>query len=268
MVRKQRAKYFILIYLFVGSLGAILLIFAFERHADTLQSALISLGTGLLGSVFTFFFISYLFSLDDMELGDRVEKLLIQLENEDHVTAKRFFKNPSTDFTGFIQSSTQIDLCGAALGTTVDTNLGALKAALKKGAKVRILVMSKEDEVLNMSRARSEEDDISYFVKKLDITLQNAEYLKKYSLSTLNLKDDAFNIRLLKYPPSYGILDFNGKESGSIFVELYVHHVDWGILPAFSIDQKMDPDWYSYFQHQFDAMWSRALPYEHKKNTE
>ncbi len=266
MVRKQRAKYFILIYLFVGSLGTILLIFAFVRSPDTLQSALISLGTGLIGSVFTFFFISYLFSLDEMELGDRIDLLLGHLENTDNVSAKKFFKTASADFDTFIQSSAQIDLCGAALGTTIDKNLSSLKDALRKGAKIRVLVMSKEDEVLKMGRARSEDNDVSYFIKKLDITLQNAEYLKKYSMSTLNLKEDAFNIRMLKYPPSYGILDFRGSKTGSIFVEMYVHHVDWGILPAFSIDKKTDPDWYTYFQHQFEAMWSRALPYEYKKN--
>lgn len=242
---------------------------AFGRVADTWQSTLLNLGTELLGVVFTFFFIGYLFSLDELELGERIEKLVSRLENEDKVSANKFFKQTPIDYNTLIRTSTHIDLCGAVLAGTIDKNLSPLKDALKQGAKIRILVMSNDSEILKIASARSEtEDDITYYTKKLEMTFQNADYLKKYTITTLKLGDDAFNIRLLKFPPSYSILSFKNSDNSNLFIEMYAHHVGWGESPLFGLEQKAEAEWYNYFQRQFDAMWESALHYENNKNTE
>lgn len=264
MERKQRAKYLILIYLFVGSLAMIALILGFQRESDTWQSVFLNIGTELLGAVFTFFFVGYLFSLDELELGDRIEKLVRRLEDadKDKVLASKFLNNAVPDIGNLIRNSTQLDFCGAVLAGTIDKNLSLLKDVLKQGTSIRILIMTKNIEVVKIAAARSEGDDVNYYLKKLEMTFQNVDYLQKYATNTLKLSSNAFQVKLLKYPPSCGMLNFKNKDSGILQIEMYAHHVGWGEPPIFTLDRKLDVEWYNYFQHQFDAMWERAEKYE------
>ena len=269
MERKQRAKYLIAIYLFISSLAVILLIVAFYRpNNDVWQSTLLNLGTELLGVVFTFFFVGYLFSLDELELGDRIERLVSKLENEDKVQSSKFFRQNSLDYMTLMRNSNQVDLCGAVLAGTIDKNLSHLKDAIRQGAKIRILVMEKDPLLVNIAAARSESNDFNYYDKKLEMTFQNVRYLSEYANSTLKLSNDSFEVRLLQYPPSFSILRFENKDTGNLTVEIYSHHVGWGEPPVFSLDKKTDAQWYKYFHLQFEAMWERAKKYEIGKNTE
>jgi hypothetical protein len=61
MQRKQKIKYLIAIYTIVASLAVIFWILAYFRANDILQATLLNLATELIGVVFIFFIVNYLF---------------------------------------------------------------------------------------------------------------------------------------------------------------------------------------------------------------
>lgn len=261
MERKQRTKYLLLIYISVALLAIILLIVAFNRTNDIWQNTLLNLGTELLGAVFTFFFVGYLFSLDELELGDRIERLLKKLENENLVESDKFFRRPSNDYTNLVTNAKGIDLCGVVRTGTIDKNLSVFKDAIRQKIRVRVLVIDRDAELFKIAGARSEGNDTVYYEKKLEMTFQNLSYLINFATTQLSI--DFFQVRVLKFPPSFALTIFNYKdEKSKLFVEIYPHHVGWGDPPTFSLDKAIDAKWHAYFEEQFEAMWERGTEYK------
>lgn len=261
MQRRQNAKYLIAIYTIVASLAIILWLVANITTNDTYQATLLNLSTELLGVVFIFFIVNYFFSLEEYDTNQRIDKLLGVLEREKSLQAKDFFVGKPT-LENLIEDATAIDLCGVALATTIDSNLSAIKSALKKGIPIRVLVMGREENVLKIAANRSELDDRPYYENKLQSTIHNLKILNRYASS----HSQKVNLRVgfMSYPPSFGIKLFHneGGVKGSCIVELFAHHVGWGKPPIFSLDKRDDSEWFGYFQRQFEAMWQKSTEFD------
>ena len=261
MQRKQNAKYLIAIYTIVASLAVIMWLFANLTTNETYQATLLNLSTELLGVVFIFFIVNYFFSLEEFDTNQRIDKLLGVLESEKSLHAKDFFiEKPILE--NLIEDATAIDLCGVALATTIDSNLSAIKAALRKGTPVRVLVMGRDDTVLRVAANRSELDDRPYYENKLESTIHNLKILHRYA-STDSQKAN-LRVGFMSYPPSFGIKLFHkeGSNEEVCIVELFAHHVGWGKPPIFSLDKRDESEWFGYFQRQFEAMWQNSSEFD------
>ena len=262
MQRKQKIKYLIAIYTIVASLAVIFWILAYFRANDILQATLLNLATELLGIVFIFFIVNYLFLLDDWDLGERIRRLLDKLESPRKTNSKDFFQ-PKPPIDKLIKESQFIDLCGVALTTTIDSHLGLIRDGIRNGLEMRVLIMENNDETLKIATSRSEQDDKKYYEKKLESTINNLEFLFSNSSSVSSDFKGRIEIGFLSYPPSFSIKMFRKRnDDGVCIVEMFAHHVGWGDPPLFLLDSKTDNEWYDYFQKQFEAMWHRSKKYE------
>lgn len=256
MNKKQKTKYLIAIYGIVLCISIILSVIAYYQNDGIFsQSILLNLATELLGVVLVFFLVNYLFSLDEWDINDRIKKLLSKLEETDKVNSDKFF-HEKLSIKGDIKLSNKIDFCGVALSTTVDSYLSDLRDFIRKGGKLRILIMENTDENLKTASNRSEEDDKLYYKKKIESTLHNIRYLNAQTTSDNGGK---LEVGFLAYPPSIGIQIFEkGGNDRTCTIEMYSHHIGWGEPPNFTLERKNDEKWYDYFVKQYEAMWEKS----------
>jgi hypothetical protein len=261
MKKKQKIKYLIAIYSIVASLAVILWLLAYFTSNSIFQATSLNLATELLGVVFIFFIVNYLFSLDDWDTSERIDRLLEKLENEKTSKAEDFFiKRPSID--DLIKGSKVIDLCGVALGTTIDSHLSLIRDAIRRGANIRVLIMEKRDPALEVAASRSESDERKYYEQKLTATINNLEFLHANSLAVSQEFKGSLDVGFLSYPPSFGIKLFSKSDNESIcLIEMFAHHVGWGEPPNFILHSNIDKEWFAYFQNQFEAMWRNSKKY-------
>lgn len=269
MTRKQKIKYINLVYIVITLISVIFWVLGNESfkiiEVQATRDTLASLSTELLGVVLVFFIVNYLFTLDEWDLGDKVDKLVSKLESEEKVLAQIFF-HKAPNLETLIKEADRIDLCGVALGSTIDTNLSFIRDRIRSGSIVRILVIDDTKENLYISAQRSEGIDKEYYRKKILSTFHNLDYLQN---STTKTKDQNYKgslqVRLLPYPPSFGLKLFEEEEKGICAVEIYPHHVGWGSPPNFSLDKESDSEWYDYFKQQYEAMWARGKEFVYDK---
>lgn len=262
MNRKQKIKYINLVYIVLTLISIIFWVLGNDTfkilNDQVTRDTLSSLSTELLGVVLVFFIVNYLFTLDEWDLGDKVDRLVNKLENQQQVLASHFF-HKAPDMETLIKEADSIDLCGVALGSTIDTNLSFIRDRVRSGASVRILIIENTDENLFISAQRSEGIDTEYYKKKILSTFHNLNYLKESTTGSPDSNNTGkLQIRLLPYPPSFGLKLFEEEDKGVCVVEIYPHHVGWGSPPNFTLGKETDSDWYVYFRQQYEAMWSRG----------
>jgi len=177
-----------------------------------------------------------------------------------------FQKHPNLD--QYVQSATQIDLCGVTLTSTVNKQFGNLRERLQMGAKIRILIIDPDSAALKMTAERSTSpDDTDYYRVRLDATLREIAYLFRSWEEIKTLQGDSSRagslaVRLMSYAPSFGIISFNAnQDNGIVFVEIYPHKFGFKTPPNFELTPKRDGDWYKYFVDQFEEMWNAAKPW-------
>ncbi|HNS62109.1 MAG TPA: hypothetical protein PKK96_13980 [Anaerolineales bacterium] len=196
----------------------------------------------------------------------RIEKStnkLISMVNDqivDKPSAMRFFENsPALD--SYFKTADTIDLMGVSLTSTLDRQASNIREAIKNGTNVRVILMnpSSKSFAVKMSTLRSEEpDNEAYYRKKLATAFEVIEYLKRKQ-GDQSTDKGYFDVHLINYAPSFGILSFNyEKPNGIIFVEIYPHGSGYDTQIAFNLTSKRDGKWFSYFQSQFEDVWKNS----------
>jgi hypothetical protein len=196
------------------------------------------------------------------------------IEGVDSLIRNRFADCPSAimylrkppDLQTHIQSSKEIDLCGVCLTSTINKQFSTLCEQLKIGARIRILIMAPDSQAVEVAGFRSEVGDAEYYKKRLAATFQDLEYLYKSWRDSAPAGSGELHVRLLQYPPSFGIHAFDSnRTSGVMFVEFYPHK-SAAESPILELRFDRDGKWYQYFSNQFDKMWVDAQPWEHKNS--
>lgn len=230
-----------------------------ENQAQDWQAFLLNVSTELIGALIVFFFFNLFFFLDDWDLSERVQNLLNRLERERPRAEKFFHRLP--DIGPMIQEADGIDLCGVSLTSTVNRQFTLLRDGLAEGKPVRILIVDPRTTAVEMANSRSESQDMEYYKKRLDASLSDIGYLwEKWEENITEGRAGIFQVRLMPYAPSFGLLIFHkGRSKGQMNVEVYPHHGGYGAPPIFSLNESEDPLWYQYFQNQFEDMWSKAV---------
>jgi len=259
MKRKQQSKYLLAIYTIVASLAIILWLLALYSADGIFQSTSLNLATELLGVVFIFFVVNYLFSIDEWDTNERIDRLLSKLEGEKVLKAEDFFESKPSAIDELIKESKYIDLCGVALGTTIDSHLSLLRDSIRDGANIRILIMENSESSLMFAAGRSESDDSKFYENKLKQTVHNLEFIHGHSKPDYPDSTGTLEVGFLPYPPSFAIKMFRkSSDDGVCHIEIFAHHVGWGEPPHFVLQDDVDEKWFKYFRNQFEAMWENS----------
>ncbi len=179
----------------------------------------------------------------------------------DKSSALRFFENiPVLDT--FFKNARTIDLMGVTLTSTLDKQASNIREAIKNRAKVRVILANPSPKSLatKMATLRSEEPHVqAYFKKKLDSSFEVLDYLKRQHEGQ-SVNNGIFDVHLVNYAPSFGIVSFDfGQPNGIMFVEIYSHVSGYDTQIAFSLTNKRDGMWFSYFQNQFEDIWRNSI---------
>jgi hypothetical protein len=196
----------------------------------------------------------------------------IQASTEEAVrlTRNRFADRPSAltyfrkspDLQLLVQRSNKIDLCGVCLTSTVNTLFSALRKRLNTGAAVRVLVMAPGSQAVEMAGFRSEMGDARYYQRRLDATFQDLEYIHRSWRNSDSQESGQLQVRLLKYPPSFGLCAFDSdRPQGVVLVEVYPHK-SASESPILELRSDRDGKWYQYFSEQFERMWRDATQWD------
>ena len=265
MERKSKSRLLIGGLIVFSALIAIYTYWVFlksENQAQDWQAFLLNVSTELIGALIVFFFFNLFFFLDDWDLSERVQNLLNRLERERPRAEKFFQKMP--DIGAQIQEADGIDMCGVSLTSTISRQFTELRNGLAEGKPVRILIVDPRTTAVEMANARSESQDIAYYKKRLDASLSDIAYLwQKREEFEEEINAGSYQVRLLPYAPSFGLLIFHqARSKGQMNVEIYPHHGGYGKPPIFTLDESNDQLWYQYFLNQFDEMWDYATEWD------
>lgn len=93
--------------------------------------------------------------LHGIEESTREVASLIRYRFADSPSAITYLRKPP-DLQAYIQNASEIDLCGVCLTSTVNKLFSALREQLKRGAKIRLLLMAPNSQAVEMAGFRSE----------------------------------------------------------------------------------------------------------------
>lgn len=268
MQRRQKIKYCIAIYAFIVSVAVIFWILAYFRSQYVLTATLLNLAIELIGVVFFFMIVCYLFLLDDRYFDRRMKNLLDKLASSRKTRSREFFQ-PGPAIDNLIKESHFIDLCGVTLTNTIDSHLGLFRDEIRDGLEMRVLIIENNDENLKIATKRAGQEDRKYYKKKLESTIDYLEFLSSNSSAASAEYKGKLDVGFLSYLPSFGVKIFRKRnQQGICIVEIFAHHVGWQDPPIFVLDSKADYEWYDYFQKQFEAVWHQRQKYEISEHVE
>lgn len=265
MNRKHKIRYLLAIYGIILAIAAIIaVVILFNQPAGSSErlaawkSFWLNISTELIGAVAVFVIVNILFLLDDWDLAERVSRLLNKLERERPTADKFFHKLP--DLEPFITKSQHIDLCGVSLTSAINKNLTHLRDSLSGGNSVQIMIVDPISIAVEMANARSAIQDINYFQKRLEASLNDLRYLHETWKAIQNNDGvGSLQVKLLPYAPSFGLYRFDiANEKRKILLEIYPHHAGFGAPPSFNLIEGDDGRWYEYFSNQFREMWKKG----------
>jgi hypothetical protein len=181
-----------------------------------------------------------------------------------HPSAKHFF-DKMPNLSTYISKARKIDLCGVSRLGTLHKHLDEMLRVIAKGGEIRILIVDNEDSsAIKISGLRSAINDGDYFARQIAQSKKRIEWLYENFKKLQGDKQQhtgSMEIRLLPYPPTFGISAFDvNHPEGVVFVEIFPHKSP-SQSPTFKLTLQKDGEWYGYFVDQFEKMWSDAKPW-------
>lgn len=261
MNRKQKTRYLLAIYLVVAFIAVILGLFAFNRDNDTWQSVLLNLSTELLGVVFLFFLVNYLFLIDDWNLSERVEKLITRIESMNSISNRRalltaFSSELQAELENKLLDSKDLLILGVILGNTLDFHYHVFEEKLIKGDTIRVVTVDPDNPACAMTALRKyREVNLDVWRSQVLATLDALQELKRKTSGKLE-------IRIIDFPLANGGIYIDPTSpTGTYFLWYYSFKTRKGNRPKFVI-RPTDEYWYEYFQEEAGAIWACAVPWE------
>ncbi len=190
---------------------------------------------------------------------NRIEKItkesrdLVQTKLQGQASAKDFFigKEKGHSEQSFATAD-DIYLSGMTLTRTTREYLHIFGERLKSGANIKIMVVEPKPELMDELVLRSFGNTTAgYWKTRIDTVVDLINVIAKTPGSTGKLE-----IGFLPFLPSFGftLIDYN-RSHATCYVELY-HHRSAMANPTFILKAKEDPNWYQFFQNQFETMWN------------
>jgi len=270
MHSKRREKLVLATFTIVVFISIFFAIFGYFFIKDEdLKSLVFGLSTELLGYTILFIIIKRIFLIEEWEVLPRIKRLLDQLESNEAISSDKFFlkKIEKIDFG----NSKHVDLCGVTLTSTIHEHLLSLCNILNNNGNIRILIIDENSIAPQSAEERSDSKDIDisdYYTSRIRSTYKDIEYInreqKDKKHKTEKKTNSNFQVRLLSYPPSFGIIRYydDSTSSSKIIVEIYPHKKKESDRPIFILDEVNDKFWYEYFLNQYNVMWDQAIIFD------
>jgi hypothetical protein len=196
---------------------------------------------------------------------NRVEKLIKEDHKliETHFVAKpsaeQFFLQSVEDVRSVTSqlmdtSTTSIWLSGITLRGTIRTYQNLIEQKLIGGARVRVMIVSPNDEaLLDELTRRSGRGDREFWRNCLRMTEANVN-----DMAHCCTKEGQLEFGYLPFMPSFGIIMMDSNTSkGIALIEMY-HH-DKAIQNAtFELNAQKDIRWFQEFRTQYEILWTNC----------
>jgi hypothetical protein len=146
-----------------------------------------------------------------------------------------------------LENARSISFCGATLSTTIQQYRREFARLAKKGKKFRFLVVDPQV-------YQGDHEDKRYF---------NQGAMVEFAGLLAETPRGKIEVRLIGRYPSEKliIIDGGGLSENQIVVEMYGYRDSKTNRPYFIVRQDHDPQWFTYFNQVFEAMWQDAAPY-------
>lgn len=183
---------------------------------------------------------------------------LLEAQSSGLISADVFFGDgvPVLRESPLLEAS-NISFLSVTLLSFLTTHRQVLEARVRAGAKVRIILLSEDDQVLTSASIRQGDKDIKSWKLHRDTSLHYISQIR----ANLGQKG-SLEVRTINFPPAYGITVYDPKsEDGKIIVQLWPHHgKDVASRPYFVLEPGRDSKWFAFFEQQFEITWENATP--------
>jgi hypothetical protein len=171
--------------------------------------------------------------------------------------ANAFFVKRLPNMEERLLSAATIAINGMTLSRTSDTFFGTFLQRLREESKIRILIIDPNHEAMKIAAKRfHKHQDAEQLRREAEHSIDNFKSLMKQMS-----RDDLFEVRFLPFVPAYGIwLIDKGNPRAEIWVELYSFQDE--PEPTFQLLPHQDGEWFTFFERQFELMWSAGTEWK------
>ena len=194
------------------------------------------------------------------------------LGNRYHV--ERYYKNLTQSASSIFSDDYPIewkedfeeakDLClvGVRLARTIRGNYLLLEQKLKKGHKIRVLVVHPDGSAIEMAAARN------IAPSARDTTILGAEIRRTLQLlaDLRQINPDCLEVRTILSPLTFGAMGINMKSvNGVLYLEHFPYRTGDAAVPKFTLHSK-DGRWYEFSKDEIINLWEHGLDW-HETNS-
>jgi hypothetical protein len=143
-------------------------------------------------------------------------------------------------------------VAGGSLRTTVGSHYHAFDAALKRGARVRLLCPDPSDRKCMAQLAAAQGQAAAEIRSGITVNITLAKRLRGSAVS-----DDAFELRTIGCTPPFGVVVAQGKHDAvdSMLVKLLPYQYNAGPAPVMNLSSERDRDLFGILRYSAEALW-------------
>jgi hypothetical protein len=149
--------------------------------------------------------------------------------------------------------SEELYLAGGNLNTLINKNLHFLENWLRRGKRLKVLVVNPDNQGLRHLYLPCMDYDPIQFEQYTTATLNRLRAFRR--IPNANLE-----VRLSHFAPTQAIALPDGHRGGSVmYVGLYLPNGDAGTAPAFRLSRSEHPEWFQVFHERYyEFLWENS----------
>ena len=259
MSRIKKQRYVLAVYLFLAALAIIFALIGINYYGETspIRGLLLNLSTELAGVVLIFFIVNQLFLLS------REDDLLAEIRSLKKEAKTRFNPMMSQEearnsfiLTQYLRDAQSVDLLGYTLSSLLKQFREPLVDAIRRGTRVRILLVDATGEAGEIMRHHSNK---AHMVdREARAGLEFAQDIERQVRRDNNSRGTV-EVRLISWIPSCNMIVVKGDQEGDV-AKVGINPPSYR-RPAqgrrnLILSRSEHPQDFEYFTSQFDALWN------------
>ena len=161
-----------------------------------------------------------------------------------------------------LKSAKDIKITGGSLTRLSSEYLGFFEEKAKDGCHFHFLLLDP-----NCLAAKLIADNVVYEVDNYEAYKSNIKNALGNLTTLKNSFPEKIHIKITDIMPSYSLLICDGdKPTGNMMVELYPFRVPTRQRPHIMLLKNREPDWFGFFNNQFNMIWKNQSNIEIKAN--
>jgi hypothetical protein len=175
----------------------------------------------------------------------------------DPIRVSNLFQDELDLSPGLIENAQNICISGITLVKTIGRLHEPIFSRVVEGAQVRIILLdsSAKDALLQLKLRSWGPVKDGYYETRIQSTVGQIEVIGE-NINASSNATGSLELGLLPFVPSFGMVltDPNDILMAKAWIEIYHHRTD-NTSPRFMINHSKDPQWFEFFQNQFEKMW-------------